>query len=172
MDVAARTNPWKIGFIILGIAVAIWIGYGLVVPRLFMDWQKSSQFGDMFGGIGALFSGLALAGVVVAIKMQKEELERSTKAQTASSEALTKQIEVMSITAQLAALDTLYRYHAERADRYLEERPEGGVLSELDSDPALTRRITEAKQKRNRVLERIDSLIRELEKRPSGDADP
>jgi hypothetical protein len=130
MNTPARTNPWRIGFIILGIAVAIWISYGLVVPRMLMDWQKSSQFGDMFGGIGALFSGLALAGVVVAVLMQKEELElqreelvatreelrRSAEAQTASSEALAKQINVMQLTARINALTALAGYY--HSDHY------------------------------------------------------
>jgi len=119
MATPARTSPWQIGFLILAIAVVLWVGYGLVVPRLFMDWQKSSQFGDMFGGIGALFSGLALSGVVVAILMQKEELElqrdelrRSVAAQTSSSESLGKQIDVMQLSAQLNALSALLAFYA------------------------------------------------------------
>ena len=121
MATPTRTNPWKIGFIILGIAIALWIGYAVTVPRLMMSWPRSNEFGGMFGGIGALFSGLALAGVVVAVLMQREELElqreelvatreelrRSAEAQAASSEALTKQIEVMQMTARLNALNSL-----------------------------------------------------------------
>jgi hypothetical protein len=75
MTERTRTNPWKVGFWILAIAVALWVGYAVTVPRLATDWGKANQFGGMLGGIGALFSGLALAGVVVAIILQKQELE-------------------------------------------------------------------------------------------------
>jgi hypothetical protein len=36
------------------------------------DLQDRGTFGDMFGGINALFSGFAFAGVVFAIFLQKE----------------------------------------------------------------------------------------------------
>lgn len=125
MPDAQRTGPWRIGFLILAVAVILWIGYAVTVPRLAMSWEKSNQFGGMFGGIGALFSGLALAGVVVAVLMQKEELElqreelaatreelkRSTEAQTASSQALTIQVEVMQLTARLNALASLLDFY-------------------------------------------------------------
>lgn len=54
--------------------VAIWLASGFVVWRLFPDWQTRGTFGDMFGAINALFSGLALAGVVIAIMLQRQEL--------------------------------------------------------------------------------------------------
>jgi hypothetical protein len=110
-DASKQTNPWKIGCLILAIGIVLWAGYGLIVTRIIPDWRIRSQFGDMLGGIGALFSGLALAGVVVAIKMQREELElqaelvatrdelkRSTEAQTARSQALATQIEVIQLS--------------------------------------------------------------------------
>jgi len=107
-------NPWKIGLLILGIAVILWTAYAFTVPRLAMTWEKSNHFGGMFGGIGALFSGLALAGVVVAVLMQKEELElqraelrKSVAAQTASSEALQGQMRLLAVSAQITAISAL-----------------------------------------------------------------
>ena len=124
MPETLRSNPWKIGCLILAIAMVLWTGHGMLVPRLFMDWEKSSQFGDMFGGIGALFSGLALGGVVVAIKMQKEELElqreelvntreelrRSAVAQDVTSRAMMQQVQLMIAAAKLNAHTTLAEY--------------------------------------------------------------
>ena len=122
-----RTNPWKIGFLILAIAIVVWIAYAVTVPRLAGTWEKSNQFGGMFGGIGALFSGLALVGVVVAVLMQKEELElqwkelrKSVAAQTASSEALTKQLELARPGREIA--------HAVYAESVSQPQPSGCVL--------------------------------------------
>lgn len=149
-----------------------------------MDWQKSSQFGDMFGGIGALFSGLALAGVVVAVLMQRDELElqreelvatreelkRSAEAQTASSQALSRQFEVMSISAQLTALDTLYHHHSETAAGYLKALtlvPAGNP-----SHVSIMLGIQTAEEKKTTVIQRIDTLIQDLEQRSRPDTDP
>ena len=63
--------------IFLGIAIGLLI-ISVVFPFgincYFSDWTKSGTFGDTFGALNALFSGLALAGVIVTIIMQKSEL--------------------------------------------------------------------------------------------------
>lgn len=46
----------------------------IVIPMLYGSITSVSDFGAMFGFAGALFSGLALAGVVFAILLQREEL--------------------------------------------------------------------------------------------------
>jgi hypothetical protein len=73
------------------------------------SWATRGQFGDMFGAANALFSGLALAGVVIAILLQKhelklqrielkatrEELARSAKAQEQTEQHLRLQVSFM-----------------------------------------------------------------------------
>jgi hypothetical protein len=44
------------------------------VKALYADMGSRGQFGDLFGSINALFSGLAFVGVFVAILLQKQEL--------------------------------------------------------------------------------------------------
>ena len=39
------------------------------------DWQQRAEFGEMFGVVNALFAGLAFAGVIIAIHLQRKELE-------------------------------------------------------------------------------------------------
>ena len=139
MSTPTQKNPWKIGFLVLAIAVLLLICYGVTVPKLMMSWERSNQFGGMFGGIGALFSGLALAGVVVAIRMQKDELElqraelkRSAEAQTVSSQALSKQIDVMQLTAQLNAHTSLLAFYHNYSNMLFttdDEVKDGNVLA-------------------------------------------
>lgn len=66
----------------------------------------------MFGAINALFSGWAFLGVIIAIFLQKQELEEqrreireSRMAQQESAEALGKQFEVAEFTARIDALN-------------------------------------------------------------------
>ena len=154
-----RSNPWKIGFLIVAIAVVLWIGYGIIVPHLFMDWQKSSQFGDMFGGIGALFSGLALAGVVIAVLMQKEELELQREELVAtreeikrSSSAQERLAALTSLTAQLNALNTL-------ATSYGQMRiADAGTMMNV---------VTGAFRKQADYLQQIEVLIQRLQEAES-----
>lgn len=39
------------------------------------NMEKRGQFGDMFGFLGALFSGLAFAGLIVTIRQLREDLK-------------------------------------------------------------------------------------------------
>jgi hypothetical protein len=42
-------------------------------------WVQRGQFGDLFGSVNALFSGLAFAGIIITIFLQKEELALQRK---------------------------------------------------------------------------------------------
>lgn len=65
------SNFFKIGIVL----VAISIVFPFVVNYFFSDWGKSGTFGDTFGALNALFSGLAFAGVIVTILIQRSELK-------------------------------------------------------------------------------------------------
>ena len=54
-------------FILCGIVVLWFTSWGLI--NTFIIETDRGAFGDMFGAVNALFSGLALAGVVIAIFM-------------------------------------------------------------------------------------------------------
>lgn len=61
------TNPFVLVFII----VFAWTCSGYIL----YSFENRGTFGDMFGAINALFSGLAFAGVIYAILLQRKELE-------------------------------------------------------------------------------------------------
>lgn len=58
-----------IGFLILTFI------FPFIVNYYFSDWAQSGTFGDTFGALNAIFSGLALAGVIVTILIQRTELK-------------------------------------------------------------------------------------------------
>jgi hypothetical protein len=61
------------GPIILGLSiVALWAVAGGLVHFLVKD---PGTFGDMFGAVNALFSGLAFGGVIYAVLLQRQELK-------------------------------------------------------------------------------------------------
>jgi hypothetical protein len=99
----------KSAYWLLGIITLILILCGFVIFFSFDSWGERGSFGDMFGSINALFSGLALAGVIYAIllqrkelslqreelKLTRKELEKSAGAQEKSSKLLETQVNLM-----------------------------------------------------------------------------
>lgn len=101
-------------FIVVGFLLAFGLYFG-AVRIAYPDMATRGQFGDLFGGLNTLFSGLAFAGVVYAIllqrkdlelqreelKLTREELKRTAEAQEKSERALSKQAASLRITAKL-----------------------------------------------------------------------
>lgn len=117
-DELPKFRNWIIAALIA--AVAIWCVVGFI-PWGTWSKQDAGQFGDSFGFVNSLFSGLALAGVIVAIALQTVELryqrrelqesqavwQETADAQRASHDALIQQVESLAVTAYLNACSTL-----------------------------------------------------------------
>ena len=54
--------------------IIVTVSYGVIVWCFILPGDRG-VFGDMFGALTALFSGLAFAGIIFTILLQKEELE-------------------------------------------------------------------------------------------------
>ena len=74
-----HNTPKRIGrlpaTLILIVVIAVWAGSGWYL----YDLDDRGSFGDMFGAVNALFSGLAFVGVIYAILLQGEELSLQRK---------------------------------------------------------------------------------------------
>ncbi len=91
--------------------VGSWVVYGILVGILFRSWPSQGLFGDMYGGLNSLFSGLAFAGVIITILLQSKELQEQRKefelqreAQQDSAKALERQAEILKSTAKLNSI--------------------------------------------------------------------
>jgi hypothetical protein len=108
--------------LLISIAVVlIQVLVGILVYLLLPNWSDRANFGDMFGAVSTLFSGLAFAGVIYAIflqrrelelqryelEMTREELKRSAQAQEKSEVALREQAEAMVLTAQINSMSLI-----------------------------------------------------------------
>lgn len=62
-------------FVIIALLLSmVSAGCAVTVFLALPDWSTRASFGDMFGVVNALLSSLALAGVVVTVLLQGEEL--------------------------------------------------------------------------------------------------
>jgi hypothetical protein len=74
----------------------IWAVSGVAVNELIDDPEQRGTFGDMFGAVNALFSGLAFAGIIYTIMIQRKELSLQRK------ELALQREEVRNATTELA----------------------------------------------------------------------
>lgn len=112
---------WKYFGPAAGVVIVLWFGWWLFVNSLSPQSEYRASVGDLFGGVNALFSGLALAGIVTTIflqsrelQLQREELkstrdvlEKTAAANAAAAKALDNQIEIQVLAAELNAVSTL-----------------------------------------------------------------
>ncbi|UMY64666.1 MULTISPECIES: hypothetical protein [unclassified Flavobacterium] len=116
----------------IGMLVALVIVVSFIVTYLLMKGKSKDEleaFNNMFGGLNTLFSGFALAGIILTILLQKneltlqrqelsetrEELRRTAEAQEKAEKALNRQAENLKISAKLSAMSTLVNYYGEEA---------------------------------------------------------
>lgn len=108
----------------IGAAACIVLLQGIVGAAIYFvlpDWPTRGQFGDLFGAVNATFSGLAFAGLIYAILLQRddlalqrveleltrEELKRTAVAQEQAEVALRAQAESAATSARLSATNFL-----------------------------------------------------------------
>lgn len=77
-DLEDNGNDFKlVGAVVVFVIAALW----LLTYALLKDLAPEDRgtFGDMFGSINSLFSGLALAGIILTILLQRQELKLQRK---------------------------------------------------------------------------------------------
>lgn len=76
----------------VGVVMFLWL---LNLLLLYVDHDVRGVFGDMFGGVNALYSGLAFAGIIYTISMQKDELALQRKELEETRVVFEKQSKIM-----------------------------------------------------------------------------
>lgn len=113
--------------------VALWAAsFGLLAAP--WSWEQLSHLGGMFGVVNALFSGLALVGVVAAIILQGQELREQRREIKEEGKTLERQLHAMRLAAEVSASASILQFA---------ESPAGTSLDALsiraDRDEALAR---------------------------------
>lgn len=148
--------------------MAIQIAIGITVYKFLPDWSTRGQFGDVFGAANALFSGLAFAGLIYAILLQREdlalqrkeleltrqELQRSAAAQEKSESALSAQAASLAQSTKLNAINFLLEH-------YKSELSQMRGIVYVGTDPRLAL-MNELKEREAKLTEMLDSLYIEI----------
>lgn len=135
------------------LVLILWSGSAFLIFYGLDNWSERGTFGDLFGAVNALFSGLAFAGLIYTIILQKEDIEIQRKeiAQNRaelkkSANAQKQQVEQMKLTARLDALKTLIDYYN----------------IQITNPNASEEIIQKAKARRKKTILEIDALINRI----------
>jgi hypothetical protein len=96
---------------LLGVATLLYVIYGILVFALIDGYAERGQFGDLFGGINALFTTFAFAGLIYTASLQREELGlqreelRETRKELAGQR---EQLRLQNETFRLQSFDTTF----------------------------------------------------------------
>lgn len=113
MRIWDRLATWIVAVVV--IQVVCWFVLILYFHRngdAGQNWANAGAFGDMFGGLTCLFSGLAFAGLIVTIRQQGMEIRLQIQEQRDTRRELEAQ------TQQFEEQNRLYRTQALRDDIY------------------------------------------------------
>lgn len=97
-----KKESWGKRNLVWLIVIFIAIGWSSTLLLLSYDDESSvgdiGKFGDMFGAVNALFSGLAFAGMIYAIRLQSKELSQNNREMEVQNEMLKLQKEELTET--------------------------------------------------------------------------
>ena len=80
----------KFLYISSGIVALLWLA-NMGVKLCFDSWSDAGTFGDQFGAVNALFSGLAFIGLIYTIIQQTESIQQQTKSLNQQSKSIAQQ---------------------------------------------------------------------------------
>ena len=92
-------NPWLLGLILLLVAGVLWLNWWLLQGN-----EERGTFGDMFGGVNALFSGAAFSVLAFTLLLQRYELKLQRQELADTRKVLEAQREQMELQAKTQKL--------------------------------------------------------------------
>ncbi|MCG7949111.1 MAG: hypothetical protein N0C84_22500 [Candidatus Thiodiazotropha taylori] len=112
-------SRYVIGLIVL--VLVLQAGFGYFIYYSLPTWPDRGTFGDMFGAVNTLFSGLAFAGLIYAIYLQsrelslqrvelmqtREELAKSAKSQAHQAKYMLKAAKINALSTRAQCCSTL-----------------------------------------------------------------
>lgn len=147
-----KSNYFKI-FSLLAFGVfVVWASSALIMLNL----DNRGEYGDMFGAVNSLFSGLAFAAFIVTLLMQKQELEDNRLELKRSADAQKK-------SASLSALTTLLNEYNLQLEKYHQEI--NSQEFNLNVNELYTERVFKNKShyqsKKDKTITAIEEILKE-----------
>ncbi len=141
-----RKYWWAPFLLVLGVwAIFAYAAYKWFELSAENGWATAGQSGDMFGSLNALFSGLAFAGVLLALRMQHNDISLQCSEMEETRDEMKYQTALISRQVEVGAIQTLYAtmpayiQHMEMCWQQIPEKDaEMGVIREKCEELAIT----------------------------------
>ena len=120
-----------------------------------LEVDSTALIGDSFGLLNTLFSGLAFAGVIITILLQREELKLQREELAKSSIAQQRSARLLALSELLSDYKNRIQSHEESIDR---------LVSGSGRTKARTIHIVNTEslnKKRNKIIEELESILNE-----------
>lgn len=105
-------------FVLFGVVMALQLAAGWFITTQFDSWADRGTFGDMFGAVNTLFSGLAFAGIIYAIFLQSKELSLQRQELAMTRDELAKAADAQSQQAKLMLQSAKINAISSKLDTY------------------------------------------------------
>ena len=151
--------------LIVFIFVLVIIAWGtnlFISVKCLDSWDKRGQFGDLFGATNSLFSGLAFAGLIITIVLQRKELSLQRDELRLQREEMAKSREELAKQAKHKS-DQIKTIVAELKIRSLEAEISALEMESIGKSPSL--RGEEYARKIRAIKKEMDTVIQKLEKK-------
>ncbi len=90
-------DNWVTRGVIISSILILWGAAWILLMTNFDCYTERGQFGDMFGSVNSLFSGLAFAGIIYTVLLQREELSAQRRELKLTRREFKKQNETLRI---------------------------------------------------------------------------
>jgi hypothetical protein len=139
-----KVPPWAIWIAAIG-PFAVWLAYLATMSLIYCSLDDRGKFGDTFGGLAALFSVMAFAGVL--FSLYRDHKEREWRSQVDGYNSLLTSLEhqfdaTKSLGADSNALGDIVakqRLYSEQLESFLVGRPSEPLLSDEHIISAFTK---------------------------------
>jgi hypothetical protein len=146
-----EANPFKLASLIM-LIIIIWLCTLIGGYASFDNWAERGQFGDLFGSINALFSGLALAGIIYTIYLQKAELANQVKVQKDALKVAISQVEV-------EAQKSYIEFWKEEKNMFILYESKERIRNENDVSERCIRKMRESADNISNIAEQLKNTI-------------
>lgn len=136
---------------VLFTAFSVFVIY-LSSATLIYPLEKLASFGDSFGVLTSLFSGLAFAGMIITILLQKDELQLQREELARASSA-------QEINVKLSALTALLSEYKSDAQIFSDALEDGTVERENLSHDGMEQAMSDSYEKQYAAVREIEKIL-------------
>jgi len=100
--------------------VLVFIALNWILPIFFLKkWDDRGAFGQLFGPVTALFTGIGIVGLVYTIRLQQTQIEINRQSQAETQKTIERQLRILNKQTRILGKNLIVQAQSSVADRQL-----------------------------------------------------